>query len=83
MTRPGWWKSEITPGNVLSMLTTLVAITAFIVLTRADVQALQSAKTAIETRIDHIEARAEADRRTLYEMQGDIRVIRQILEGRK
>lgn len=83
MTRPSWWKSEITPGNVLSMLTTLVAITAFIVLTRADVQALQSAKMAIETRIDRIEGRAEADRRTLYEMQGDIRVIRQILEGRK
>ena len=83
MTRPSWWKSEITPGNILSMLTTLVAVTAFIVMTRADVHALQAAKLAIETRIDRIETKAEHDRRTLYEMQGDIRVIRQILEGRK
>lgn len=83
MVRPSWWKAEITPGNVVSWLLTLGTVITFVVMIRSDVNALQRAKADADKRFDKIEGRADIDRDNIADIKGDIRVIRQILEGRR
>lgn len=78
--------------NAPSIAVTFVAsgagcLIAFVVL-QGDVKALTNHVTRVEQRVDKIEAAREADRSTvqtirleLVDMRGDIRVVRQILEG--
>jgi hypothetical protein len=81
MTKPTWWKPEVTPGNVVSwMMIAVGGVSVFTVLL-ADVRTLQAARDDMRTRLEKIEVRAEQDRMALAEIKGDIRVIRQILEG--
>lgn len=72
--------------------TTLVTLAMAWVWLQSDVKALQTKDIVIETRIDKLEStmtrradvadeRARADREALLRMEGDIRVVRQILEG--
>lgn len=85
-----------TEFNVWSILTTLVTtavtITMAWVWLQSDVKALQTKDAAIEVRMDRLETsmtrradaadeRARIDREALLRMEGDIRVVRQILEG--
>lgn len=81
MTQPAWWKWEVTPGNLLSILSTLVAIVVAFVWVQADVMSLKKADEIMDKRMEKVENRAEQDRATISEIRGDIRVIRQILEG--
>ena len=81
MSAPGWWKWEVTPGNVISWVTSVVAIVTIVVWLQADVRALQKTDEAMERRLGKVEDRAESDRKDISEIKGDIRVIRQILEG--
>ena len=83
MSAPKWWKWEVTPGNVISWVTSVIAIVTIVVWLQADVRALQKTDEAMERRLAKVEDRAEIDRRDIGEIKGDIRVIRQILEGRR
>lgn len=80
MSAPTWWKWEVTPGNVISWVTSVAAIVAVVVWLQADVRALQKNDESIERRLTRAEERSENDRRDISEIKGDIRVIRQILE---
>jgi hypothetical protein len=81
MSAPSWWKWEVTPGNVISWVTSVIAIVTIVVWLQADVRALQRHDEMIEKRVEKVENRAETDRKDIAEIKGDIRVIRQILEG--
>jgi hypothetical protein len=52
-------------------------------LLQGDVRALISRVDDHRTRIDRLETGRNIDRDTIAEMKGDIRVIRQILEGNR
>ena len=78
--------------NAWSIGTTLVAITAAVVYMQADVtqlkaedgrllERMRAERVEITERVRRIEERTERDRDTIATMQGDIRVIRQILES--
>lgn len=80
MTKPLWWKWEVTPGNVISWISSIIAIVVVIVLLQSDVKALKADTERQDRRITRIEERQEKANETISEMRGDIRVIRQILE---
>lgn len=78
--------------NAWSIGTTIVAVAFAIAYMQADVRDLKAAdgrllermrseRVEITERVRRIEERTERDRDTIANMQGDIRVIRQILEG--
>lgn len=78
--------------NAWSIGTTIVAVAFAIAYMQADVRDLKaedgrllermrSERSEITERVRRIEERTERDRDTIANMQGDIRVIRQILEG--
>lgn len=78
--------------NVWSIGTTLAAFISMFVWLQADVRALQQqdleikatitrVETTFSRRIDLADIRSERDREAILTIQGDIRVVRQILEG--
>lgn len=67
--------------NAWSIGTTLVAITAAVAYMQSDVAQLKAEDGRLTRRVEIMEARSERDRDTLSTMQGDIRVMRQILEN--
>lgn len=80
MTKPSWWKWEVTPGNVVSWVTSIIMIAVVIVWLQADVKAQKADTERLERRVTKVEDRQEKTNETIAEMRGDIRVIRQILE---
>lgn len=81
MTKPNWWKWEVTPGNVISWVTSLIAIVTVIVWLQADVKALKAEGDRQDRRMTKIEERQERASESIADMKGDIKVIRQILES--
>ncbi|MGL5011807.1 MAG: hypothetical protein ACRC6I_18170 [Paracoccaceae bacterium] len=77
------WKAEVTPGNVVSWIISLVGIVTVVVWLQADVRELTKSGERMDRRVAKIEDRTEADRREIGEMKGDIKFIRQMLESRK
>lgn len=67
--------------NAWSIGTTLVALTAAVAYMQADVSQLKAEDGRLGKRLEVMEIRSERDRDTLSTMQGDIRVMRQILEN--
>ncbi|QCI66921.1 hypothetical protein [Phreatobacter stygius] len=67
--------------NIWSILATLCMVGAAGLWLQADVRDLKAEDARIIERVKRIEDRTERDRDTIATIQGDIRVIRQILEG--
>lgn len=67
--------------NVWSIGTTIAAITMAFVTLQGDIKALQAEDTRTTDRIKMLETRTDMSRDAIARMEGDIRVIRQILEG--
>ena len=78
--------------NFWSIATTIVGVSMGMAYMQADLRELKAEdvrlieriradKSEITERVRRIEERTERDRDTIATMQGDIRVIRQILEG--
>lgn len=81
MTKPNWWKWEVTPGNVISWISSIIAIVVVIVWLQADVKALKAEGDRQDRRMTKIEERQERASESIADMKGDIKVIRQILES--
>lgn len=74
--------NKISAGNLITIACGIVAfISAFIYL-QSDLIQVKKEQIRLEARIDRVEVDAKADRRDVAEIKGDIRVIRQILEGK-
>ncbi|QCI67534.1 hypothetical protein [Phreatobacter stygius] len=69
--------------NIWSILATLCMVGAAGLWLQADVRDLKAEDVRIIERVKRIEDRTERDRDTIATIQGDIRVIRQILEGNR
>lgn len=67
--------------NVWSIAATVVFVGASAVWLQADVRDLKAEDIRLMERVRRVEDRTDAFRDTIATMQGDIRVIRQILEG--
>jgi hypothetical protein len=83
MTKFATWKAEITPGNVVSWMISAAGIVALVVWLQADVRELKMSGERMDRRVTKVEERADNLRDSIGEMKGDIKVIRQMLEGRK
>jgi hypothetical protein len=76
------WRVNIASFSWTVFASIIGCVFAFAVL-QGDVRALISRVDDHRTRIDRLEAKRNIDRDTIAEMKGDIRVIRQILEGNR
>jgi hypothetical protein len=85
------WKLNVPSFAMTALASAAGCVVAFVVL-QSDVKALNGHVLRVEQRVERIEARREADREesriqrnadreAVLTMQGDIRVVRQILEG--
>jgi len=77
---PAWWDSKINAGNVISWAVILCSTVYMVAFVRADVNALQNFRDEAKTEILRIREQRTNDRDALLRMEGDIRVIRQIVE---
>lgn len=77
---PSWWDNKINTGNIVSWLVVAASAVYTVAFVRADVNALQQFRD--ETKIEMVRFREQrsSDREALLRMEGDIRVIRQIVE---
>lgn len=81
MQKPGWFDGKINLGNVVSWTVMLVGIAVSYTWIQADVKALQAFRVETLAYIEKAREQRAADRESLLEIKGDIRLIRQILEG--
>ena len=74
--------NKISAGNLITIgLGVATAVAAFVYI-QTDIAQLKRDRVRDETRIERLETEAKSDRRDISEIKGDIRVIRQILEGK-
>lgn len=83
MTRPGWWENKIGLGNVVSWCVIIITAAYAFGIQSHELRTLADWRDEAKAEISAIKAQRAADRETLIEMKGDIRVIRQILESGK
>lgn len=76
------WKVNIASFGWTVFASIIGCVFAFALL-QGDVRAVIGRVDEHRTRLDRLEAGRSADRDTIAEMKGDIRVIRQILEGNR
>lgn len=79
MVKPDW-KLNVPSFAMTALASAAGCIVAFVVL-QSDVKAINSHVTRVELRVEKIEARRDADRDAFLRMEGDVRVIRQIVES--
>jgi hypothetical protein len=80
MKRPTWWDSKINAGNVISWLLVGASAIYTIAFVRADVNALQQFRDETKVEIIRFREQRSNDRDALLRMEGDIKVIRQLVE---
>lgn len=80
MKTPSWWEGKVSPGNVISWALILCSTAYMVAFVRADVNALQTFRDETKADIRVIREQRTADRDALLRMEGDIRVIRQLVE---
>lgn len=81
MQKLNWFDGKVNAGNIISWLVILVSIAVSYTATQADVRALQNFRTETLAFIEKAREQRAADRESLLEIKGDIRLIRQLLEG--
>lgn len=77
---PPWWDGKFGPRDVIAWVITLSSAIYMVVFIRADVNALQSFRDDTKREIVEFRHLRQQDREAFLRMEGDIRVIRQILE---
>ncbi len=77
---PSWWEGKINAGNVISWAVIMSSAIYMVAFIRADVNALQSFRDDTKREIVEFRHLRQQDREAFLRMEGDIRVIRQILE---
>jgi hypothetical protein len=82
MTKPTWWDGKIGLGNVVSWLIIITTAAYAFGIQSQELRAIDEWKIEAKREIAELKTQRQADRETVIEMRGDIRVIRQILEGR-
>jgi hypothetical protein len=82
MTKPAWWDGKIGLGNVVSWLIIIVTAAYAFGIQSQELRAIDEWKSEAKTAIAKLQSQRQEDREAVIEMRGDIRVIRQILEGR-
>ncbi len=80
MKAPSWWEGKVNAGNVISWAVILSSTVYMIAFVRADVNALQAFRDETKLDIARFREQRASDRDALLRMEGDIRVIRQIVE---
>ena len=76
MTKPSWFKWEITPGNVISWVVGIITIVMAFTALQFDVRELKAADERFNQRLLAIEKRSAEDHDALLEIRGDVRMIR-------
>lgn len=82
VTRPQWFDTRLSIGNLLTIGTFLVALVAGWTMVRADVADLKASREEMRNDLREVRRDRATDREALMEMRGDIRVIRSLLERR-
>lgn len=80
MKAPSWWEGKVNAGNVISWAVILSSTVYMIAFVRADVNALQTFRDETKLEVGRLREQRASDRDALLRMEGDIRVIRQIVE---
>ena len=80
MQPPRWFDGKISLGNIVTWATILVGLSVSYTWVQADVRELRTHRDETKAEIKELRVQRQADRDTLMEIKGDIRVIRQIVE---
>lgn len=81
MQKPGWFDGKINLGNIVSWTVMILGLAASYAWMQADINTLKEFKAETLAYIEKAREQRAVDRESLLEMKGDIRVIRQLLEG--
>lgn len=78
--KPDWFDNKISIGNVISWLTVFASLVYMVAFVRADINTLNTFRDETKLEVRVFREQRAIDRDALLRMEGDIKVIRQIVE---